>query len=286
VAALAQHRLGLRAMRLRKKLIRLSLWTLALLFALLVTAVAAMTWTAHQNRRRAEELLYDIQSLRIGESSAADALRIVHKYGGELDNKGYNLYCGVGQTYTVNLVNDYWTKRQTPILSFSPWFLYVYPALAYTTPPLWASFARVTIEEDRVTCTDFALQILRSDYWWLDASVSPWAPLRPGSVSLGEPEPAYFGPSNQPSYNLIAGAAGDSLHAMIIHQATPSERARAFDISFDCTTKLFGECHHSCELMPAAWTHEARTNPKPENAWPPGISDPRCQALLGAERQD
>jgi hypothetical protein len=66
---------------------------------------------------------------------------------------------------------------------------------------------------------------------------------------------------------------------MIIHQATPSERARAFDISFDCTTKLFGECHHSCELMPAAWTHEARTNPKPENAWPPGISDPRCQAL-------
>jgi hypothetical protein len=277
-------------MSLRKKLIRFALWTLAVLLVLIVAAIAAMTWTAHQNRHRAEALLRDIRSLRIGESSAADALRIVHNYGGELHDMGTNLHCGAGRTYAINIINDYWTVRKTPIVSFAPWALYAYRVLAYVTPPLWVSWASVTIAEDRVVCTDFDLQILRSDYWSLDARASAWPPLRPGPISLGEPEPAYFGPSNQPSYNLIpvhhTGAPGDSLHAMITHQASPSERARAFDIRFGCMTKVFGECRRACELMPVAWIHEATTDVKPENDWPPGISDPRCQALLTPHQEN
>lgn len=290
-----QHRLGLRAMSLRQKLIRLSLWTLALLFLLLVTAIAAMTWTAHQNRRRAEELLSDIQSLRIGESSATDALRIVHKYESERDQafRGGRSYCGSNSaSYTMTITNNYGGQKLSAWLPESPWlgsvFASIYEVAARLAPPIWWLRAWMAVEDARVVCTDFRLTVVRSDSWFLFAGVEthpPWPP----SGQLDQPQKAYLGPTNAPSYEIIpihVTGPGEAFRIGITHHATLEERSRAFSIDLDCLTRVFGECRHPCEMMPAAWTHEARTNPNPEYDRPPGISEPSCQDLLTTEQQD
>ena len=267
----------------KRSLVRLAAAVLGVLLFLLMAAYALLLWESHRQRQRAEALLRDLQTLKIGETPAREAMQLIRKYGEDKHSSGGpDLACGRHST-------RYWLERVR------------YPTLSLTARPLgdlslgnrfvnnlgvryWTASSSITLHGDRLVCYDYKVGFTSSDGTSVHAEFSVQPPMRPVAKWADFNEP-YFGQTSSPSYEPVGmfytGVAGDGLGVIITHRASQEERRRAFDINFDCLTRL-RECRRACELMPSVWREEVRKNRAEGRKALKGESDPQCQAVLGA----
>ena len=264
----------------RRKLLRLAAALFAVLLFLLVAAYAFLLWESHRQRQRAEELFRELQVLKIGETSANEAMKIVLKHGGKLDSQSYSFGCGTEVSW-YNLA---------PISSSNvPFDIQLANRLLNNMGARpWGVSASVVIEGDRLVCWHYGGGTMRSDGLSLDFNLRVEPPV-PEVIEWGKPLKAQFARSGRDTYmadfpvHTGVGAA-EGLSVQISHEATSKERRRAFDINFECFTQL-GECRRVCELLPSAWKEVVRSNQAGGYDPHPTESDPRCHAVLAATQK-
>ncbi|MFQ5723124.1 MAG: hypothetical protein ACE5G6_01430 [Terriglobia bacterium] len=263
----------------KKKLLRMGGIVLAVLLVALAVTIAWLWWESHQRRQRAEEMFRDLQALKIGETSAQEAMKLVRKYGGTVNLNSSSLG---GRTENTRYDLS-WIVSPMQEMRLSSLFYKNFP-LSTTLNTVgvrpWMVSASIVIESDRLVSWNYGAIVGRSDGSILGANVrveAPW-PQR-GSRR------ADFGPSKQPSYQFIpvhhTGSPGESLLVLLTHEATPEERWRAFDINLGCLTNL-PECRRACEFMPSVY--RARVEERRTEGWKPLQSEanPVCRVVLAA----
>ncbi len=262
----------------KRKLLRLSAALLGALLFLLVAAYAFLLWESHRQRQKAEQLFRDLQTLKIGKTSREEGMAFIRKNGGEL-YEGYDPECGTPTSWYhiagAGFPPDSWEFARDPLsenwllnnLGVRPWFV----------------VASVAIHGERVVCVSFSSASMDSDGVFLIGRVM-MKPRAPEFIRPLEPYDPDFARSGQPSYaagrQVITGPA-EGLEAAISHEATPEQRARAFDINFDCLTGL-RECRRACEMMPSVWRQLPPRERVQLNEALEEQPDPRCQAVLAA----
>lgn len=243
---------------------------LATLFALAtVIVLLALLRLIRENdkkREKAEELLHDIEALKIGESTELDAARILERYDGERIPSGYTEFSecySKAPVYHVDVSSNLWFYRRPKL---------VLRLLAPLGLRPWESHSLIVVKDEQILCANFSLNIFRSDGLMLAAHVR--TERRP---KRAPPDyPTYIGTGV-----VFSGAPGDGLSVELAHDATPEERQRAFNINFDCLNGV-GQCLQACELMPFVYREMVRE--RQADGWKPfpTESHPRCQAVLAA----
>ena len=271
----------------RGKLLRLAAILLAVLLLFLVAAYALLLWESHRQRQRAESLLRDFKALKIGETPAEEAMRLVREYGGDIETTSF-LGSPCGKAVTVYRLRNVEFPRLAPYSSIR----YQYIAYQFTKGLAffseigirpWSVGGNVVTEGERVVCWGLHAGVTRSDGLLLVSSLDV-EPGWPERTTPPTPLP-FFGHSGWSSYRAGVGWDSDPraeiLSVDLTHEATAMERARAFDINLDCLD-AFRECRKVCELRPSVWREEVRKRIASGEKPLRGEPDPRCQAVLAA----
>ena len=208
-------------------------------------------------RRKAERLLQDVQSLRVGQSTTADVLRIMSSNGG-----------GPGQSSSSSCTPkdgayDVWTGSQS------------IERLEQSVPVLrrfglrqWATAATVILREGRVCYVRYGVDMMDHSgewEWVIDTKLLPAGQL---SVSGTEYSAYRIGTKDFKGMRM--------LRSELAPGATEEKRRRAFTYDFSCVTSFRG-CRQRCEISPLVWQDVYQDSL--QASWKLPIeetSDPRC----------
>lgn len=221
-----------------------------------------------RDARRAEALLNDVRSLRVGESRPNDVQRIIQKYG---SNQGEAV------TYTDSGCPpgdgvSYWINVGHKVL-FN-WGL-DFPSLGFVFRPR-AAYANLLVKGGKLC--------------WVKYGVDTWpAPHeRPLKVQGAVISAEYAFPGTPPFRVQDEGGNIVWFDVQATSEAQPEDRQKALAFDLSCLRR-FGGCRAVCELMPAAWLdwrEQMRKEgyPLPEEADDP-LNDRRCEKLVQQSQQ-
>lgn len=233
---------------MRKALLTLLIFALAIVVALAAGAVYIHRDNAHRVRR-AQELVNTLERLEIGKSGYAVTDEIAAKFGNASPPKEFR-----GRYNKENCAAPDHYDRCTYIISIddSPLqaALLKYQILPRLGIREWFGNALISSSSGRVS---------QYSFWvWYKASNGNWRGFGAGqSEALPRYEPVQAQISDSYSVRRIdmrgeSGETGFGLQAALTPAATADERQRALHIDFGCLGRS-GGCGEICEVMPDAW---------------------------------
>ncbi len=199
------------------------------------------------HRAKAQQLVRDIQALRIGESSISDVQELKEKYQSTLLAFA-NPECKPPMCEEASF--DVQSPLARGIDNYPVW-------VGRLGIHVWIVGGSVRLEEGKVSATSVLVFTRRPDSCWLVAGAS----LRRDISQKSEVDPdADYSDEHveRHAYNITGGLFhidpehGDILTAGLTPQASAAAREHAFDINWKCVGTLHG-CRELCELYPGVW---------------------------------
>jgi hypothetical protein len=197
---------------------------------LLVSAVYACALVIEWHRQRTvQELIKDVQGLRVDTTTEAEIHQLAQKYHGEYSGPGHRTDSYEPANYVISV--------------WSPGITIGVQKHALPGRRLWGAIAYLPVEKGVLSEVHFGAGVHRADGVALGSDV----------IMTGEkPRVAPEGVSYFVFQAHVTGPPTESLQVELTPASTPSERKKAFDINLSCFTAL-RECRHVCEVMPQAW---------------------------------
>jgi len=233
-------------------------WILAIALALLVFTEAVAFGANLRGKRKAEGLLREVRSLRVGPSTSADVEPIVRRYGAEPAIASSSDCPGAAQSYSI------WTaNRMLNLLSMR------YPLLDRVGLRPAGASAMILLEAERVCLVYFGVGSRKTAAGeYLEASTT---------LTRAADDPHLEGLQ----YAVHISRVRDTRRiAVIVGPAASVEQFQhAFDYDFSCLTRFQG-CQAVCEFMPSAWLDYQRY--RRTHGWelsPEEAGDPYCKKL-------
>lgn len=172
-------------------------------------------------KARAEALLRDITSLKVGTSTEADLQQIVERQRRSV----FAQYRDEHTSSTVFKIQNRWlsTLRLEPVAWFD---------------------ASVAVEDGHVSHIRAAL--------FRSMDIFPTFGASAGMVTENAGQ-AEDGSTSSPHYYFPTPVGKPYLRVQLDSQASTAQRQRAFDFSFECLTKPGWGCDLPCDYLPSAW---------------------------------
>jgi hypothetical protein len=216
----------------KRRLLRWVGWvTGGLVFCLLLAYVVALG-LSFRNRYKAEQMIRDLQALKVGETTAEEVRKLSEQHGGRIFHVSKDeADSSFGPTYVFGYSSGVVRVGEFVQLLRAP---FVRP---------WMVQANLDLYDERLVRWTLGILVFRSDDFNLSTSVSSEEHVRHAfseDVSYWVYEAHVTGPPSQ------------DVNVELAANATRVERRKAFDINMRCLTSLF-ECKQVCELIPSAW---------------------------------
>jgi hypothetical protein len=230
-----------------------------LLAAMACAAVCVLQMIYVRNARRADALLNDVRSLRVGESPTADVQRIVQKYGGFRGDTQPRPGASTdgcpepNQSYNVGVGND-------ALFALGQRF----PSLWFAIRPRGAG-ATFLVKAGKLCWLEYDVSsFFERNEWPLQVQATM---LMAGSWVV--PYSTFEASGN--IHTLLARATSDA-------PLEDRHKALAFDLS--CLKKFDG-CRTACELLPSAWLDwQTQGYASPEDMNPPWCEKATAKRLI------
>jgi hypothetical protein len=184
-------------------------------------------------KAKAQNLLNDIQTLRVGVSTTADVQRVMKQHGGSRSQASASFCMPMDGAYSV------WTGSRTV-----NWLASSVPVLKRLGLRQWGTSATVILRGDLVCYLDYAVGMEDPKGEW------EWR-VELKLVPSGE-EVRYEGQHSAYRVATRDYKGGRSLRCQLTPDATEEQRRRAFSLDFSCVTNL-GGCRQRCEIAPLLW---------------------------------
>jgi hypothetical protein len=237
----------------------------AILGLTLVFVLAGYAINFH-TRKRAERLLRDLQTLKIGTSTAEDAMQIVTRYGGaeiggnpdprDVAPWGVGPCSGPHQRYGIRVAPDLTNRTVLAV-----------PILQRLGLSIWGVAATIDVKDGKVLCFSQNAGFQRLDGHQLEARAE----------MIPEALPFDAGQAYAVHSHFIRHYIHE-ITASVLPDASVDEKTRAFRVELACVTSLSG-CVYPCQLAPSVW--EDLSERASKDGWTiEGENDPRCQQLL------
>jgi len=205
--------------------------------ALLIVAVVGCSSSVcfsvarHRAASRGKELLQDVRDLRVGTATAKDVAAIVARYHGSGPFEQPESLSGPGgSVYNIVL----FSPTMGPIGRHLP--------LNRVGIHFWGLVVQLQVTNGTLTRTELVVGSETSSGKALEAKMEE-REYQKSPYDHGIPyEVAPF---------LVSGSNPETLAAHINTKATKDERAKAFDLSWECAESIHG-CKNVCQLMPSA----------------------------------
>jgi len=228
-----------------------------MIFALILVIAAILTGIQWRNRARAESLLRQVETIRVGGSTKSDVRRIFSGYPSE-EFQALSSLCPHADSNLSVYVRSEFLNRISNAL----------PQLRMIGLAPWGAGATVLFEQGKVCNFDYSFGApLPDKSQELDVTLT-------GTLLEGEDSHVKFG-SYWSRYSLVRG----HIHSFKVHispDAIPDERRKAFDFNLSCVSRV-GGCRAICEVMPSALLDYQRT--EGSRLPPEELNDPRCKHL-------
>lgn len=234
------------------------LWWIVGGAVLLVLSAEILIYSANlRTRHQAEALLRDVRSIRVGESTTADVLRIVQRYPSALPGSASS--CAADESHSILIANDIINRLGFAAPGFR--ILGVRPS---------GVVVMFLLENGQVCYMSYAFGAALSD---LELEAEVTERLFDCDVNATEyPEACYS--VAEGSIRLTR-----RLTAELSNLASPQQRQHAFGFDLSCLTKIRG-CRRLCEMNPSVWRDEvARARKEGWTLRSEDINDPRCLAI-------
>lgn len=230
------------------------------ILALLLVLVSLTLFAANfLYRTKAENLLRDIQTLRLEESTTKDVERIMSRDGGGPSPSSYASFCA-----PMSGAYDVWIGGRTIY-----WLELTLPTLRRLGPRPWVSSATVVLREGRVCYLHYGIGMEDPNgqwQWAVETSLLPEEQI----LGLDREHPSF-----KASTRDFKGAR--RLTGELSREATEEERRIAFTYDFSCVTRFRG-CQGRCEIAPLLWKAVYQKSLNSGWAMPPEeTNDPHCK---------
>lgn len=233
-------------------------WLVGSVFVVAAVLLCLIFAIQSGNRRKAENLLRDIQTIHVGKSTTEDVINLLRNYRDTGYPASSSMCPSADSSYSVRIAND--SLNQLGMK---------FPKLRKVGLKPWGVVAMFLLERGKVCYFQYSFGLMRSNQW-KELIVEVAAPPTLPDEEFEPYFPRYLG--------------GKSIHftTLIYPEATLDQRRRAFDLDFSCLTRV-GGCTNACEMMPSAWpdylkeAREAGTNLPADE-----LADPRCQEQRGS----
>lgn len=219
---------------------------------LLAAGLSAWHWSLLRTRHRAESLLGEVRALKLNESAAADAQRLIDRYGGWKGQENDSICNGsdcffYGISVHNALLESFLRTRwiishacavwRNPCCNLAPWRVIG---------------VGIYVKGDRIIRIDIGVSSRRKDGFLMAGRVEvlpsldePFEPLR------RDYRPLWF--------HMTTPGGGAGVTAMMTPRARCEDRSRAFDINLRCMSSWRG-CTELREIMPSVWADHEEFN--------------------------
>jgi hypothetical protein len=206
-----------------------------------------------RDARRAEALLNDVRSLRVGESSASDVQGVVEKYG------GFEYPGGSADPGCPAPDNSYHAGVTHVLLNR---FALRFPALWFVIRPRGVG-AEFLLKSGRLCYLSYGVDTFPAPHQWLLTVSGSMIPVGSGEFPSGY---------NLPYRTLEATGNHNILNAQATSDAPLEDRRKVFAFDLSCLSR-FGGCRSACELLPSAWLDwQTQGHASPEQ-----LNEPWCE---------
>jgi hypothetical protein len=246
------------------RLLRAGMYLLLCVVVLAVVGECASYVANYRAAARAQSLLQDVRSLKLGSTTAAQVYTLVGQYGGnagqrlgyeecQSDSPRWKTYSVDVQNKLLNRIGEHDLLHDTDFRQFGA--------------TQWRVDAYFGIDsQGRLSCVAFRLS---SD------------PIHHSSLRLDAYSSQPYSAADRESYAVGYSDVHQvqSLWASATTNAAPEHMQHLFDFDLRCLTRI-GGCRMACEVMPTAWLDYQRDARERNLPLPPGqFADPRCQRL-------
>jgi hypothetical protein len=206
--------------------------------------------------RRAETLLDEVRSLRIGESGIVDVRKIVERYQGVGDESSTPFCDQRDFSYHVMVANYFLNDLGTR-----------YPGLRFALRPRGV-LAIFMVKEGKLCYLQYSVGTFPGNIPWelsMRATISSQAKGKAGQVE-SSPYRTRYRSGNVWIFDVEASS-----------EATSEQLQHALDFDLSCLSR-FGGCGGACEVMPSAWRdYKERAREEGIPLPPYELDDPRCR---------
>lgn len=235
-------------------------WVFGGSLLLLLTAEILILVANVRTRRQAEALLRDMRSIKVGESTTDDILRIVQHYPAA--PKGSSSACAADESHSIRIANDAMNR-----------FAFATPALRVFGARPAGIVATFLLQKGHACYLSYSFAVIPgASAQDLVAEASEWL-FTCDDRANGNPRDA--------CYEVDEGVVRQTkeLKARLSYMANAKEREHGFGFDFSCLTSLRG-CQRLCQMNPSVWRDYVAKAQKEGWALPPEeINDPRCLAI-------
>jgi hypothetical protein len=213
-------------------------------------------------RKRAEQLLRDLQTLNVGTSTAEDTRHIITRYGGWEMNRnpdprdvapwGIGPCSGPHPRYGLSVAPELLNR-----------FVVTFPQVQHLGFHIWGVEADIDVKDGKVLCFSQNVRVHRSDGHDVEARA--------------EMVEESLRPEEAENYLLIRNYIHE-IRTSVLPNSSTTEKGRAFGVDLACVTS-FGGCFYPCQLAPQVWDDLSQRYKK--EGWAiEGENDPRCRQTL------
>lgn len=232
----------------------------AVLVSLALTLFLAIYSFDFRQKSKAEALLKDIRTLRVGQSTKADVERIMSHHGGGPSQSSTSSCDPVDGAY------DVWTGSETIV-----WLEQSIHLLSHLGRRMWGTAATVILHEGKVCFLSYGVGMEDPERKW------EWS-VETKLLVAG----AIFAPDgSHPGYETRTRdyKGVRRLTSNVTTDATEEERRRAFTYDLSCVTSFRG-CRQRCQIAPLVWQDEYHASLKNGTPLPTEeTTDSRCKPL-------
>ncbi len=228
-------------------------WCAVLVLAMLCLTASFIHIVYFRNKLRAQALLNDVRTLRVGVSSSADVQRIVEKYGGiEYEGGSADPGCPMPDiSYYAGVTNLLLNRLGMR-----------FPSLWFVIRPRGAG-TDFFVKDGKLCYLQYAVDTYPAPHQWRLTVSGTMVPRETVGFPYDHP---------MPYRSFEAGGNHSILNAQATADASLEDRRKAFAFDLSCLS-TFGGCHVACELLPSAWLDwQAHGNPSPQQ-----MNEPWCE---------
>jgi hypothetical protein len=247
---------GLDAMTRRRKVLGT-----VIVFLLLFLAFESLILIANYHaRRRAENLLKDVRTLRVLKSSLSDVRQLSDRHHGRETADDASACSEATVAYAVSVTNE-------PIYrAFTAFRLLQY--YGFGKPLRWVHWLGLTpwearavflVAGNRLCWLSYSIYIQKSDRGMQISGREelPFEIQTRGRLVADLPPESIRKSVREHPYNYVHGEVSPKfttyrLESLVMREATGEEYRNTFDFHLSCLSDL-GGCRNRCELMPSVW---------------------------------
>lgn len=237
------------------------MWVLGGFVLLIVTAEVLILVANARTRYQAEALVRDLRTIKLGESTADDVLRIVRHYPTAPGRSSSSDCAAADESHSIRIANDIINRVGFAI-----------PALRVVGARPASVVAVILLQKGRVC------------YVFYSFAVAHWSKIdelrAEATEGLFNCDKAKHTPSES-CYDVGEGIIRnhiEKLDVRLANFANAAERQHAFDFDLSCLTSILG-CQKLCVMNPSRWRdYLARAR---REGWilPADVNDPHCRAI-------